>query len=162
VSRNDAFTYVVDIGDVAPFCKLPAPEYWGKDSGKPGKDHWPPNLVNGRDHQWQQGFSLLLDEKQPMDWTMTLTFEITAWDAIGGANVVDVMNVWIKAQRPKKLARTVEPLLNTGVLVCYPNGKGGILLNQLAVPAGERDSYNIAPKRAILRTLLVNLVSAGK
>jgi outer membrane protein assembly factor BamB/formylglycine-generating enzyme required for sulfatase activity len=214
MTRNDVFTYVVDLHDIAPFCKLPAPKYWGKDADGPGTDHWPPNLVNGRDYQWQQGFSILLDEKQPTKWTMTLpreqfvnsfsitpdtkyhritkikldfgdgkapmelaikpeqtrqrfpfpgrktkalTIEIAAWDAVGRANVVGVMNVWIAQMRDRKFGLRAQPLLSTGVLVRYPNGKGGILLNQLNVPQKERDELATTKKQAILRTLLVNL-----
>ena len=215
VTRNDVFTYVVDLGDVAPFCKLPDPDYWGKDADGPGSDHWPPNLVNGRDTQWQQGFTILLDENQPTKWTMTLpreeridgfsitpdakyhkittiklgfgdgmdaielklkpeqtrqdftfpprkakalTIEIAEWDAVGKANVVGVMNLWIKSERPKDFREKVQSLLNIGVLVKYPMGKGGLVLNQMKIVQAEVSMGNRTQKWNIFSTLVMNML----
>ena len=44
---SDVFSYVVDLNDIAPFCKIPGPEYFHNPGAGPGWDHWPRNMVNG-------------------------------------------------------------------------------------------------------------------
>jgi hypothetical protein len=77
--------------------------------------------------------------------------------------VVDVTPANLKAlvKRPKDYGDRVQPLLNIGVLVKYPTGKGGVILNQMNVPAKEASPINAEKKRRILKSLLKNL-DAGK
>jgi len=72
---DDAFTYVVDYDDVAPFCTLPGPDYWNKEAAQIGNDHWPGNLVNGLTYHWRLGFTIILHKGQPTKWQMGLPRE---------------------------------------------------------------------------------------
>ena len=68
---DDAFQYVVDLEDIAPFSKFPGPEYWGHPNIKgPGNDCWPLNMVNGflSDTHWRMIFSIHLSEGEPTKW----------------------------------------------------------------------------------------------
>jgi beta-galactosidase len=55
---GDAFSYVVDYDDVAPFAKLPEPSYWGNSDAD--NDRNPYNIVNGftSSDGWQLIFSM--------------------------------------------------------------------------------------------------------
>jgi hypothetical protein len=55
---GDAFSFVVDYDDVAPFATLPPPSYWGYADA--GNDHNPYNIVNGFNSTdgWQLIFSI--------------------------------------------------------------------------------------------------------
>ncbi len=57
---NDAFDFIADLNDIAPFAEFPAPAYFGYDAKGPGDDHWPLNMVNGytADTHWRMVFSL--------------------------------------------------------------------------------------------------------
>ncbi len=68
---DDAFQYVVDLDDIAPFAKFPDPGYWGHPDIKgPGNDCWPLNMVNGylSDTHWRMIFSIHLSEGDPTKW----------------------------------------------------------------------------------------------
>lgn len=75
---DDAFDYILDLKDVAPFAEFPSPAYWN-DPGTtgPGTDTWPLNMVNGygADTHWRMVFSIHLANGDPTDWTMTLPRE---------------------------------------------------------------------------------------
>ena len=76
-AADDAYSYVVDLDDIAPFCTLPGPAYWKRPDAEPKVDRWPRNMVNGftgEDH-WRYGFVLSLDEGAPTRWTMQLPRE---------------------------------------------------------------------------------------
>ncbi len=66
-------------------------------------------------------------------------------------------NVWLHAQRPEGFRERVQPLLNIGGLIAYPRGDGGILLNQLAVPAVEKNPANARKRANIVKAVLGNL-----
>jgi beta-galactosidase len=214
----DAWSYVVDYDDIAPFCELPGPEYWGESPGTtmpPGPDH-PLYMVNGITYHWRFGFVIQPTEGQPTKWTMELprseevvgfsfanttsgyfkkttgvrltfengkpvslqmkpvagrqdfrfegrrtrkvTVELTDWTEAG--NVLEVANLWIGVTRSKEFRRRVHPLLNIGVLVKYPMGRGGILLNQLNIPKEEKNPRNAEKKKVIVGHLLSNMLSA--
>lgn len=74
-----------------------------------------------------------------------------------GKPVCGFENVWLFARRPEGFRDRVQPLLNIGGLVAYPNGKGGILLNQLAVLDAEKNPVNALKKANIVKTLLGNM-----
>jgi len=52
--------------------------------------------------------------------------------------VLGVSELWIRAARPEGFSERVQPLASIGVLVKYARGQGGIVLNQLAIPAPNR------------------------
>ncbi len=76
---EDAFQYIVDHTDIAPFAKLPTPAELGKEAGRAqkGSDHWPANLTNGftADDTWRFTYSIILDAGHKTRWTMTLPKE---------------------------------------------------------------------------------------
>ena len=82
----DAYSYVVDYDDVAPFCKLPGPEYWRCPGGLK-MDRWPGNMVNGMWDFWRAGFVFGLDLGAPTRWTMELPAE---QEIIGFSIIPDV------------------------------------------------------------------------
>jgi len=59
----DAWYGALDFDDIAPFCTLPGPEFWGFPDGKPKTDRWPRNMVNGfTDENWRLQFVFNLDK----------------------------------------------------------------------------------------------------
>jgi hypothetical protein len=213
---GDAWSYVVDTGDIAPFCTLPEPDFWKKDDPQYDLPDWPRNMVNGLTYNWRFGFALAFEEGNdiPLKWPVKMPreesivgFSITPWlapstiskvrltfgddgkpvdldikpaelrqtytfpgrktksvhveilDRVKGqkADVIGVLNFGIQVARSADYADRVQPLTNIGVLVRYPIGKGGILLNQLHVPEKEASPKNAAKKQRILKALLTNL-----
>jgi len=215
---DDAWSFVVDTGDIAPFCTLPKPKFWKKDEPVYDLPDWPRNMVNGLTYNWRFGFAIVIEEgeEMPVRWPVKLLrkesivgFSITPWMAPtkisklrlhfggdtkpvdldvkhletrqtftfpgrktetveveiletfkatkGGRDVIGVLNFGIQVARPADYAKRVQPLTNIGVLVRYPMGKGGILLNQLNVPEKEVNPKNTAKKQRILKALLTTL-----
>jgi outer membrane protein assembly factor BamB len=211
---DDAWTYVVDTGDIGPWCKLPGPEFWKKEPGRltPGSDHFPRNMVNNTSWHWRFGLTILVSRGEPIAWPVglppnqkidgfsiaagqtfwpitklrltfddggkpidltlketsgrqdftfpvrtakKLTVEILKIAPKGGKRTTSVSNIWIQTARPAEFQRKVKPLLNIGVLVKYPMGKGGIILNQMNVPETEANPINAAKKQRILQALLM-------
>jgi hypothetical protein len=79
--------------------------------------------------------------------------------------VTGIENLQIKVRRSEDWHQRVKPLLNIGGLVKYPQGEGGLVLNQLRVNASEGVPVNAEKKRAIVTALLRNLgavFSGGK
>jgi beta-galactosidase len=76
---EEAFQYIVDHTDIAPFAVLPTPEELGKepDRAAKGSDHWPANLTNGftADDSWRFAYSIILDAGHKTKWTMDLPKE---------------------------------------------------------------------------------------
>jgi len=75
---DDAFNYILDLDDIAPFSKFPSPEYWNDPETKgPGSDTWPRNMVNGffADTHWRVIFSIHLHLDDPTSWTIELPRE---------------------------------------------------------------------------------------
>ncbi|MGF1483253.1 MAG: glycoside hydrolase family 2 TIM barrel-domain containing protein [Opitutales bacterium] len=70
---SDAFEYIVDLDDIAPFSEFPSPAYWN-DPGTTGPrtDTWPLNMVNGflADAHWRLIFSIHLNKDDPTSWTI--------------------------------------------------------------------------------------------
>jgi beta-galactosidase len=75
----------------------------------------------------------------------------------GNKPVLGIDNLWINIKRGENYAKTVVPLLNVGGLVRYRQGKGGIILNELRVPASEPNPVNAQKKQTIVATMLRNL-----
>ncbi len=74
----DAFSWIVDHTEVAPFCEFPSPTAMGKGSDTdPGADHWPRNMVNGftSADNWSFCYTIIMDRGQKLKWTVTLPRE---------------------------------------------------------------------------------------
>jgi len=72
---DDAFDYVVDLHDIAPFSTFPSPAHWNDpDTKGPGTDTWPMNMVNGfgADTHWRMVFSIHLMRGDPTRWSIDL------------------------------------------------------------------------------------------
>jgi hypothetical protein len=79
-----------------------------------------------------------LEERQDFDIpareATSMTLEIAEWRPPAEEGIVGIMNLWIKVKRSPGFYEKVKPLLATsGVLMKYPQGKGGIVLNQMRV-----------------------------
>ena len=75
---SDAFSWIVDHNDIAPFCQFPRPTELGKTSdSNPGADHWPRNMVNGftSDDHWSLCYTIIMDRGHKTRWTLTLPKE---------------------------------------------------------------------------------------
>ena len=75
---DDAFDYILDLNDIAPFAKFPSPAHWNDpNTTGPGTDTWPLNMVNGygADTHWRMVFSIHLNNDDPTEWMMELPRE---------------------------------------------------------------------------------------
>jgi hypothetical protein len=90
----------------------------------PGSD---PQVLKLEREQTRQDFEL-----QPVQ-TDTLQITISDWDPSANQPILGVDNLWVRVERGNGFREKVTPLASIGVLVKYPRGKGGILLNQLRV-----------------------------
>ena len=86
----------------------------------------------------------------------SITLEPLEWTD-GSKPVIGIDNLWLKVRRPPDFAQRVVPLCNIGGLVKYPQGNGGIVLNQLKVTDTEANPANGPKKRTVVATLLSNL-----
>jgi beta-galactosidase len=225
IPSDDAFTFVVDYTDVAPFAEWPEPEYFKHFDEDPlNSGHHPLNMVNGMTRRdfWRFIFYLHLFDDPPTEWTIelprreevaglaiipnptyhhletlrlafdgreedavtleleehgegppkrqefdftprpakTVTFDLVEWEEVGSQDVLGIDNLWITAQRSDEFLRKVKPLLNIGALVRYPQGKGGIVLNQVNTLESEANPVNAEKKKAIVSTMLRNMGAA--
>lgn len=74
-----------------------------------------------------------------------------------GVPLVGCDNVAFFAKRPTGFRERVKPMLNSGGLVEYPRGKGGIVLANLLFKDTEEVPANAAKKRSVLTAILRNL-----
>ena len=74
---QNAFLWLVDHDDIAPFCAFPTPVEMGKPSNQPGPDHYPENMVNGftSDDNWVFTYTTMLDEGNKTSFVLTLPKE---------------------------------------------------------------------------------------
>ncbi|HEX3314789.1 MAG TPA: hypothetical protein VHR72_07865, partial [Gemmataceae bacterium] len=86
-----------------------------------------------------------------------ITMEPIEFDTRGKQPTTGVDNIWITVKNSDDYRARVVPLANMGVLVKYRMGQGGIVLNQLRVPASETNPINGPKKQNIVATLLRNL-----
>jgi beta-galactosidase len=86
---DDAYTYVVDYDDIAPFIAYPDWQYFNPGAKEKSPDHDPLNLVNGftQTDDWRLIFQLGCDPKL-LEWDMTLPREEqpTQLDIINNGN----------------------------------------------------------------------------
>ena len=102
--------------------------------------------------QERQDFEI--DARKATGMTMAIADH---WDPADKQQTLGIVNLWIKVKRSEEFYKNVKPLLNIGVLVKYPMGKGGVLLNQMNVPENETNPRNATKKREIMHALLRNL-----
>jgi outer membrane protein assembly factor BamB len=71
---DDAFSYVVDLDDIAPFCHIPGPEHWGMGKISPKSNVWPQNMVNGfvTSDYWKYAFYMPTEPPRHRRWTLQL------------------------------------------------------------------------------------------
>ncbi|MCY2991370.1 MAG: hypothetical protein NTY19_26375 [Planctomycetota bacterium] len=86
-----------------------------------------------------------------------LHIKFAGWNERSTQDVIGVDNLWIKVQRKPDFYRQVQPLLNLGALVKYPQGAGGLVLCQLNILKSESVPENADKKKHIVATLLRNL-----
>jgi len=74
---RDAWSYVVDYDNIAPFCTLPPPQYWKAEPGEwdDGQPHNPRSMVNGLTDQWRFAFLIRVDRDEPLKWDVKLPRE---------------------------------------------------------------------------------------
>lgn len=83
---------------------------------------------------------------------------ILDWTKDPGVNhVVGIDNIYLRVARPQGWFDKVRPLLNLGGIVRYPQGKGGVVLVNLAFKDKEAVPENGLKKRSILAAILRNL-----
>ncbi|HDK37557.1 MAG TPA: 6-bladed beta-propeller, partial [Thiolapillus brandeum] len=212
---TDAWTCVVDLKDIAPFCEIPSSKAMGQpeDATLDG-DHHPLHLIDGMTEAWRRGLTMVIDEGHHTRWKMKLPrtefltgcafypgtgynsitkirlhfndgeapvelslkpeankqvfsfpprkagvieIELAEWEQVAKRNIVSLRQVQLFAKRPYIKLKAVVPLLNIGVLVKYPIGRGGIILNQLAVPTKEQNPDNRDKRSRIMKALLGQL-----
>jgi len=73
IHADDAWSYVLDTDDIAPFSSFPSANYWRPDDKGAviGTDRYPPNMVNGLCEDWQLGFTIPTDKPEFVKWTFT-------------------------------------------------------------------------------------------
>ena len=69
----------------------------------------------------------------------------------GRVDVIGVDNIWIRVRRSDDFDAKVQPLTNIGGLAWYPQGKGGILLNQLRIE--ERETVPVNEHSTVITVL---------
>ncbi len=74
-----------------------------------------------------------------------------------GTQLIGCDNIELFAQRPADFTERVKPMLNSGGLVEYPRGQGGIVLANIDFPGKEDAPANALKKRNLLAAILRNL-----
>ena len=74
-----------------------------------------------------------------------------------GVPIIGCDNIEFFAKRPDDFAARVKPMLNSGGLVEYPRGQGGIILANLLFKDHEEVPANAVKKRNVLAAILRNL-----
>ncbi len=95
----------------------------------------------------------------PAKTAKTIQLTILDWTKNDGATneVVGIDNIYLKAARPADWSAKVRPLMSVGGLVRYPQGRGSIVLANLAFLDKEAVPVNAAKKQSILGAILRNL-----
>jgi hypothetical protein len=95
----------------------------------------------------------------PARTAKSIRLVILEWTTNDGATaeVVGIDNIYFKLVRPAGWFGKVKPLMNVGGLVRYPQGKGNIVLANMAFLDKESIPENAGKKRAMLATVLRNL-----
>jgi hypothetical protein len=95
-----------------------------------------------------------------------VTLQLVAWLSDPAKwPIIGIDNIYLKAQRSPEWRATVKPMLNSGALVQYVKGSGGVVLCNLKFQQTEAVPVNKTKKRTILATVLRNLkapFSGGK
>ncbi len=83
--------------------------------------------------------------------------EILDWQTRGNRDVIGINNIWITGKRDEDFRKAVIPLVNVGGIMKYPNGEGGIVLNQIKPMEREFMAENAEKKRILVAALLRNM-----
>ena len=98
--------------------------------------------------------------------TKSITLRIKTWrgDAPGytGPRLVGLDNVQFLREISDDKRKKTVPLDNLGGLVAYPNGNGGILLNQIKLMDDDPNPQNYSRKIRLVSTLLQNMGAGTK
>ena len=87
----------------------------------------------------------------------TITMSIDTWDNAFDPGVIGVDEIWLTVDRDQAFQDKVKPLLSVGGLVKYPQGKGGIVLDQLRASDEDLTLESVRKRDNLLRTLLQNM-----
>ncbi len=95
----------------------------------------------------------------PVRTAKSIRLVILDWTTNDGATneVVGIDNIYLKLARPAGWFEKVRPLMNVGGLIRYPQGKGNVVLANMAFQEKESVPENAGKKRAMLATVLRNL-----
>lgn len=100
---GDAWSYVIDHLDVAPFAELPPLEQMGVDpqssSVAVGFDHYPPNMFNGFtwDDSWRFIYAIHLQSGYKNKWTMKLPRKepLDTFRALFSYDIPPLVRIWL-------------------------------------------------------------------
>ena len=91
----------------------------------------------------------------------SIKLSILDWTHDPGVNdVVGIDNIFLKVERSADWGEKVRPLLNIGGIIRYPQGKGAVVLVNLAFKEKEDVPENGIKKQSILSTIFCNLGGA--
>ena len=128
-------------------------------------------LFDGKDAQ-----TFDVQGNQPMTFALNppraaseVTLQLLDWEGAkpqpDSSVTIGIDKIYLKAQRPAGFADKVKGMLNIGAMVDYPQGKGGIVLCNLAYKDSESVPGNALKKQKVLAQILHNLhapFSGGK
>jgi hypothetical protein len=87
-----------------------------------------------------------------------VTLQLVSWLSDPAKRpIIGIDNIFLKVQRSPEWRATVKPMLNSGAMVHYVKGRGGVVLCNLHFQETEAVPVNKAKKRTILATVLRNL-----
>ncbi len=89
--------------------------------------------------------------------TDKVTFTVSKYVLNRDRDIVGISTVELWAKRSQEFEKKVQPLMQPAALVSYPQGKGGILLNNINYLATEANPANLPKKGAITKAVLTNL-----
>lgn len=84
----------------------------------------------------------------------SLSLKFTKWDE-HERSPIGIDNLWLRVERSGEFMRKVQPIVDNGGLVYYP--EAGVLLNQIVVPKQEAVPINRKKKQRVVATLLKNM-----
>lgn len=87
-----------------------------------------------------------------------VTLQLVSWLSDPAKRpIIGIDNIYLKVQRGPEWRATVKPMLNSGGLVQYVKGNGGVVLCNLNFQETEAVPVNKTKKRTVLATILRNL-----
>jgi beta-galactosidase len=89
--------------------------------------------------------------------TDKVTFTVSKYVLNRDRDIVGISTVEIWAKRSEAFEKKVQPLMQPAALVSYPEGDGGVLLNNINYVPVEANPANLPKKSAITKAVLTNL-----